>query len=74
MLSTLLLMTLVLMVSIGNLALGFGLALHLGHGPAAGWQALMFWKARTAASTEHVHAPAAEVAAAAAPAPAAHGH
>jgi len=53
MLSYLLLMTLVLSVSIGNLALGFGLALHLGHGPANGWQALCFWKKPAASATSH---------------------
>ncbi|QDU27024.1 hypothetical protein ETAA8_21080 [Anatilimnocola aggregata] len=66
MLSTLLLMTVVLMVSVGNLALGFGLAIHLGHGPAGGWQALLFWKKSHAAegdagghpATEHSPAPA----------------
>jgi len=30
-------MLLVLLVTIGNIALGFGLAVHLGHGPA-GWE------------------------------------
>ncbi len=53
MLSALLLMTLVLAVSAGNLALGFGLALHLGHGPAEGWKALCFWKPHAAAHAEH---------------------
>jgi len=37
-------MSLVMMVSVGNLALGYGLAVYLGHGPAAGWQAIMFWQ------------------------------
>lgn len=63
MLYALLLMTLVLSVSVGNLALGYGLALHLGHGPAEGWQALCFWKKGAAAS------PAAHPT----PEPAAHG-
>jgi len=43
MLTYLLLMTLVLSVSLGNIALGFGTAVHFGHGPAGGWQALCFW-------------------------------
>jgi hypothetical protein len=67
MLSYLLLMTLVLSVSIGNLALGFGLAVHLGHGPAGGWQALCFWKKSAASDASHAaahEAPAAEHAAA----------
>lgn len=49
MLYVLLLMTLILSVSVGNLALGFGLAVHFGHGPAEGWKALCFWKKGTAA-------------------------
>lgn len=59
MLSYLLLMTLVLSVSIGNLALGFGLAVHLGHGPAGGWQALFLLKKSAASDTSHetVHEP-----------------
>ncbi len=51
MISYLLLMTLVLTVSIGNLALGYGLAVHMGHGPTAGWRALMFWQKE--ASVDH---------------------
>ncbi|WP_254506967.1 hypothetical protein [Anatilimnocola floriformis] len=77
MLSFLLLMSLILSVSIGNLALGFGLAVHMGQGPAKGWQALCFWK-KDASADPHAaptdpHAPHAEPAAHA-PAPAAHGH
>lgn len=56
MLSYLLLMTLVLSVSIGNLALGFGLAVHLGHGPAGGWKALCFWKKSAASEPSHATA------------------
>jgi hypothetical protein len=43
MLTTLLYLSFVTLVSVGNLALGYGLALHLGHGPAKGWQALLEW-------------------------------
>lgn len=71
MISYLLLMMLVLSVSIGNLALGYGLAIHMGQGPASGWRALMFWKKAAASLAEHGHeaAPAAHVEhAAAAPA------
>lgn len=61
MLATLLLMTLVLTVGLGNLALGYGLAVHLGHGPAHGWQALMIWKKAKADAGHHAateqHAP-----------------
>ena len=73
MLYALLLMTLVLSVSVGNLALGFGLAVHFGHGPAEGWKALCFWKRHAAAphgDASHDAQPEA-----AAPAPAhSHGH
>ena len=48
MLTTLFFLTLVLLVSVGNLALGFGLAIHLGHGPTGGWLAL--FGTRTAAA------------------------
>lgn len=66
MVSVLLLMMLILTVSVGNLALGFGLAVHLGHGPEGGWQALCFWKKSAAAATgDAAHAPAAESAPAA---------
>lgn len=69
MLSILMLMTLMLTVSVGNLALGYGLAVHFGHGPANGWNALCFWK-RAAAAT--AHEAAAETAEAASHAPAHH--
>lgn len=69
MVSIILLMTLILSVSVGNLALGYGLAVHLGHGPAAGWQALCFWKNSAAAHGDAAHAPANDHALAA---PAAH--
>lgn len=59
MISFLLLMTLVLSVSIGNLALGFGLAVHLGHGPANGWQALLLKKKAASGHAGHEAAPAA---------------
>lgn len=49
MLTTLLFLSFVMLVSAGNLALGFGLAVHLGHGPSRGWQALCFWNRATAA-------------------------
>lgn len=65
MVSVLLLMMLILTVSVGNLALGFGLAVHLGHGPEGGWQALCFWK-KAAAAGDAAHAPEAT--------PAAHAH
>lgn len=68
MVSVLLLMTLILTVSVGNLALGFGLAVHLGHGPEGGWQTLCFWKKSAAATGDAAHAPAAEAT------PAAHVH
>lgn len=69
MISFLLLMTLVLSVSIGNLALGYGLAVHMGHGPAGGWQALLFWKKAASGHAGHEAAPAAHAEhAAAAPA------
>jgi hypothetical protein len=68
MVSVLLLMMLILSVSVGNLALGFGLAVHLGHGPEGGWQALCFWKKAAAATDGAAHTPAAEAA------PAAHAH
>jgi hypothetical protein len=58
MLSALLIMTLILAVSAGNLALGFGLAVHLGHGPADGWNALCFWKPAGGTNPAgHGHAP-----------------
>lgn len=69
MLSAILLMTLVLSVSVGNLALGYGLALQLGHGPADGWQALCFWKRNATVAVAHTEQDKPE---AAAPAPA-HG-
>jgi hypothetical protein len=47
-------LTLILLVSVGNLALGFGLAIHLGHGPSNGWQALCFWNPAKPAVSEHV--------------------
>ncbi|WP_425617176.1 hypothetical protein NA78x_000847 [Anatilimnocola sp. NA78] len=69
MLTTLMLMSLVMMVSVGNLALGYGLAVHLGHGPAAGWQALLFWKkGHTVAAATDGHAAPAPAAVHAAPA------
>lgn len=52
MLTTIFFLTLVLMVSVGNLALGFGLAIHLGHGPTGGWQALCFWLPKESAAHE----------------------
>lgn len=58
MISFLLLMTLVLSVSIGNLALGYGLAIHMGQGPASGWRALMFWKKPAGDHVGHEAAPA----------------
>jgi hypothetical protein len=58
MLYVLLVMTLILSVSVGNLALGFGLAVHLGHGPAGGWKALCFWTKD--AAVPHAEQPKAE--------------
>ena len=73
MVSVILLMTLILTVSVGNLALGYGLAVHLGHGPAGGWRALCFWKKSGSARTgDAAHAQAAEHATAAHAAPAHH--
>ena len=57
MLTTLAILTLVLFIGAGNLALGFGLALYLGHGPAQGWRALFTWQPRkAAAASETKHA------------------
>lgn len=77
MLSYLLMMTLILMVSVGNLVLGFGLALHMGHGPTKGWQVICFWQKDAAAHADpHAaadsHAPPAEAAQEPAHAPAHH--
>jgi hypothetical protein len=62
MLTILTYLSFVTLISAGNLALGFGLAVHLGHGPARGWQALCFW--------ERANAPIAE----SRPVEAHHGH
>jgi hypothetical protein len=77
MLSYLLMMTLILMVSVGNLAIGFGLAVHLGHGPAKGWQVICFWKKDGVAHADphaaaDAHAPPAEATAPTGHAPAHH--
>jgi hypothetical protein len=50
MLTTLAILTLVLFIGAGNLALGFGLAVYLGHGPSQGWQALFHWPRKTTAA------------------------
>jgi hypothetical protein len=53
MLITLAFLSLVLVISVGNLALGFGLAVYLKHGPAQGWQALCFWQRKTPVAGHH---------------------
>lgn len=74
MLTTLLYLSFVMLVSAGNLAIGYGLAVHLGHGPSQGWRALCFWKRKPAADgAAHADHPPADAAAPAKPA-AAHGH